>query len=118
MHERDRQLGREPDHISAQLAGGLVQEACARGLGAVGAASFNTNGSKVGMTDAADLDCPWGKTAVGDVARLAAQPLQQSTEQVDRMVQLQGLGQGMEQPAMGQGVVGQEEAGPKKPTIR
>ena len=117
VHQRDRQLGREPDHISAQLAGGLVQEACARGLGTVGAARFNADGSKVGMTDTADLDCPWARTAVGDVARLAAHPLQQSTEQVDRIVQPQGLGQGMAQPAMGQGVVGLEEAVPKGPRL-
>ncbi len=117
VHQRDRQLGREPDHISAQLAGGLVQEACARGLCTVGAASFNADGSKVGMTDTADLDCPWGRTAVGDVARLAAQPLQQSTDQVDRIVQQQGLGQGIAQPVLGQGVVGPEEQGMKGPRL-
>jgi hypothetical protein len=113
VHERDRQMGREPDHISRQLAGGLVAEACARGLDCVGAARFNADGSKVGMTDTPDLEAPWARTAVGDVARLAAQPLQQSSEQVDRITQQQALVQNLAPPVATQGLTGPEEPGPK-----
>jgi hypothetical protein len=113
VHERDRQMGREPDHISKQLAGGLVAEACARGLDCVSAARFNADGSKVGMTDTPDLEAPWARTAVGDVARLAAQPLQQSSEQVERSHQQQTLAQSLAPPVATQGLAGPDEPGAK-----
>lgn len=117
VREPDRQLGREPDHISAQLAGGLVQEAGTRGLGTVGAARFTADGSKVGMTDTADLDCPWGRTAIGDVARLAAQPLQKSYGAGGSYRSAAEAGAGDRAACDGAGSGGHEETGPKGPRL-
>jgi hypothetical protein len=113
VHERDRQVGREPDHISKQLACGLVAEACGRGLQTIGAARFNADGSKVGMTDTADLDAPWARTAVGDVARLAAQPVTESSQQIERIHQQQAMAQALAPPVATQGMTGPEEPGAK-----
>ena len=48
-------MGREPDEVSRQLAGGLVEEAREGGLETIGAAHFTLDGTKVGMTDTAHL---------------------------------------------------------------
>lgn len=117
VHARDRQMGREPDHISAQLAGGLVVEACNRGLGTIRAACFTADGGKVGMTDTPDIEAPWAKTAVGDVARLTTQPLQHSSEQAERIHLQQTQAQSLASPVLTQGVSGPEEVGPKTPRL-
>jgi len=104
VHERDRALGREPDEISRQLAGGLVEQARARGLQSIGAAAFTPDGSRVAMTDAADLSAPWARTAVGEVGQLVGRPLAQSSDAVAAINQQQALEQGIRQappvPAM------------------
>lgn len=104
VHERDRALGREPDEISRQLAGGLVEQARARGLQSIGAAAFTPDGSRVAMTDAADLSAPWARTAVGEVGQLVGRPLAQSSDAVAAINQQQALEQGIKQappvPAM------------------
>lgn len=116
-HARDRQMGREPDHISAQLAGGLVEEARSRGLETIGAARFTPDGTRVGMTDTVDMDAPWARTAVGDVARLVAQPLPQSSERVDRINQQQMHAQSLASPTLAPGVTGPDDQAPKGPRV-
>ncbi len=54
VHERDRELGRAPDDISRQLAGGLTEQALARGLTNIGSAKFSGDGRIVGITDTAN----------------------------------------------------------------
>lgn len=80
VHDRDDKLGRPHDQTSAQLAGALTEQALSRGLTTIGAAKFTDDGTKVGMTNTADLDSPWAKTAAGNVAELVNRPLSQSSE--------------------------------------
>jgi predicted ABC-type ATPase len=82
VNERDRELGREPDEISLQLAGGLVEKARERGLETILAAKFTPDGTRLGMSDTANLSAEWARTAVGDVRELAGQKLSQSSENV------------------------------------
>ena len=97
MHERDRAHGREPDEISRQLAGGLVEQARARGLQTVGAAAFTPDGSRVAMTDTADMSAPWARTAVGEVGQLVGKPLSHSSDAVAAINQQQALEQSPKQ---------------------
>jgi hypothetical protein len=113
VNERDKQLGREPDEISRQLAGGLVEKARERGLDMIGAAKFTPDGTKVGMTDTADLSAPWAKTAVGDVGQLAGQKLSQSSENVAAINQQQALEQSLKPSAPTQGMDGPDGPAPK-----
>ncbi len=117
VNERDKQLGREPDEISRQLAGGLVERARERGLGAIGAAKFTPDGAKVGMTDTADLSAPWAKTAVGEVGQLAGQKLSQSSENVAAINQQQTLEQSLKPTPPTQGLDGPEGPSPKGPRL-
>jgi hypothetical protein len=93
VNERDKALGRETDEISRQLAGGLVEKARERGLETIGAVKFTPDGTRVGMTDTADLSAPWAKTAVGDVGQLVGRKLEQSSENVATINQQQALQQ-------------------------
>jgi peptidoglycan hydrolase-like protein with peptidoglycan-binding domain len=113
VNERDRELGREPDDVSRQLAGGLVEKARERGLDTIGAAKFTPDGIKVGMTDTAELSSPWAKTAVGDVGQLAGQKLSQSSENVAAINQQLALEQSLKQPSQTQSMAGPEESAPK-----
>ncbi len=117
VNERDKQLGREPDEISRQLAGGLVEKARERGLDAIGAAKFTPDGTKVGMTDTADLSAPWAKTAVGDVGKLAGQKLSQSSENVSAINQHQALDQSLKPTPPTQGLDGPDGPAPKGPRL-
>lgn len=117
VNERDKQLGREPDEISRQLAGGLVEKARERGLETIGAAKFTLDGTKVGMTDTADLSAPWAKTAVGDVGRLAGQNLSQSSENVAAINQRQALEQSLQPQAPTRGMDGPDGPIPKGPRL-
>lgn len=117
VNERDKELGREPDDISRQLAGGLVEKARERGLETIGAAKFTPDGTKVGMTDTADLSAPWAKTAVGDVGQLAGQKLEQSSEKVAAINQKQALEQSLQPPPPTQGLDGPDGPAPKGPRL-
>ena len=55
VNDRDAQMGRQPDEVSRQLAGGLVEKAREGGLDTIGAAHFTLDGTEVGMTDTAHL---------------------------------------------------------------
>ncbi len=117
VHERDKELGRQPDEISRQLAGGLVEKARERGLDTIGAAKFTPDGTKVGMTDTANLSAEWAKTAVGDVGQLAGQKLSQSSENVATINQQIGLEQSLKPTPPTQGVDGPEGSTPKGPRL-
>lgn len=117
VNERDKQLGREPDEISRQLAGGLVEKARERGLDTIGAAKFTPDGTKVGITDTADLSAPWAKTAVGDVGQLAGQKLSQSSENVAAINQKVALEQSLKPPTQTQSMQGPEDPTPKGPRL-
>ncbi len=117
VNERDKALGREPDEISRQLAGGLVEKARERGLDTIGAAKFIPDGTKVGMTDTADLSAPWAKTAVGDVGQLAGQKLSQSSENVATINQQIALEQSLKPPTQTQSMQGPEDSTPKGPRL-
>jgi len=99
VHERDRALGRNPDALSSQLAGGLTEQALARGLTRIGSAQFSGDGRMVGMTDTANPSAEWARTAIGNVGELVGKPLAQSSEnaaQLNQQIQLsqaQGLTQ-------------------------
>jgi hypothetical protein len=114
VNERDKQLGREPDEISRQLAGGLTEKARERGLDTIGAAKFTPDGTKVGMTDTADLSAPWAKTSVGDVGQLAGQKLSQSSENVAAINQQIALEQSLKPPPPTQGM---DDPAPKGPRL-
>ena len=114
VNERDKQLGREPDEISRQLAGGLTEKARERGLEAIGAAKFTPDGTKVGMTDTADLSAEWAKTAVGDVRELTSQKLSQSSDNVAAINQQQALEQSLKPPTPTQGM---DDPAPKGPRL-
>lgn len=117
VNERDKELGREPDEISRQLAGGLVEKARERGLETIGAAKFTPDGTKVGITDTVDLSAPWAKTAVGDVGQLAGQKLEQSSENVAAINQKQALEQSLQPPPPTQGLDGPDGPAPKGPRL-
>ena len=117
VNERDKQLGREPDEISRQLAGGLTEKARERGLDTIGAAKFTPDGTKVGMTDTADLSAPSAKTAVGDVGQLAGQKLSQSSENVAAINQQQALEQSLKPPTQTQSMQGPADPTPKGPRL-
>ena len=117
VNERDKQLGREPDEISRQLAGGLVEKARERGLDTIGAAKFTPDGTKIGMTDTADLSATWARTAVGDVGQLAEQKLSQSSENVAAINQQQALEQSFKPPAPTQGMDGPDGPATKGPRL-
>jgi putative chitinase len=117
VNERDKQLGREPDEISRQLAGGLVEKARERGLDTIGAVKFTPDGTKVGMTDTADLSTPWAKTAVGDVGQLTGQKLLQSSENVAAINQHVALEQNLKPPSQAQSMQGPEDPTPKGPRL-
>ena len=117
VNERDKQLGRESDEISRQLAGGLVEKARDRGLDTIGAAKFTPDGTKVGMTDTADLSAPWAKTAVGDVGQLAGQKLSQSSENVAAINQQQAIEQSLKPPTQTQGMDGPDGPALKGPRL-
>jgi hypothetical protein len=80
VHERDRELGRTPDELSRQLAGGLTEQALARGLTTIGFARFSDDGRIVGMTDTMNPSAEWARTAVGSVGELVGKPLAQSSD--------------------------------------
>jgi hypothetical protein len=84
-HDRDDALKKPHDDVSKQLAGGLVEVARGRELPTVGFAQFSPDGSKVSMTDTKNPYAEWARTAVGDVAQLAGQPLSQSSENVAKI---------------------------------
>lgn len=113
VNERDKELGREPDKFSRQLAGGLVEKARERGLETIGAAKFAPDGMKVGMTDTADLSAPWAKTAVGDVRQLAGQSLAHSSEQVAAINRQQALERSLDPPAQTQTMPGPDDVAPR-----
>jgi hypothetical protein len=117
VNERDKQLGREPDEISRQLAGGLVEKARERGLDMIGAAKFTPDGTRVGMTDTTDLSAPWAKTAVGDVGQLAGQKLPQSSENVAAINQQQALRQSLKPTPPTQGLDAPEGPAPNGPRL-
>ncbi len=117
VNERDTQLGREPDEVSRQLAGGLTEKALARGLDTIGNARFTPDGTRVGMTDTKDIDAPWAKTAVGDVGQLAGQSLARSSENVAAINQQQTLEQSLKPPTQMQSMSGLEEPAPKGPRM-
>lgn len=114
VNERDKQLGREPDEISRQLAGGLTEKARERGLEAIGAAKFTPDGAKVGMSNTADLSAEWAKTAVGDVRELTGQKLSQSSDNVAAINQQQALEQSLKPPTPTQGM---DDPAPKGPRL-
>lgn len=93
VQERDRTLERAPDEFSRQLAGGLTEKACERGLSTIGYAAFSADGKTVGMTDTSDPSAPWARTAAGTAAELAGKPLAESSENVSRIDQRLALEQ-------------------------
>jgi hypothetical protein len=117
VHERDKELGREPDEFSRQLAGGLAEKARERGLETIGAAKFTPDGTKVGMTDTADLSAPWAKTAVGDVGQLAGQKLSQSSENIVAINLQQTVEQSLKQQTQTQAMDGPDGPAPKAPRL-
>lgn len=117
VNDRDAEMGRQPDEVSRQLAGGLVEKARERGLETIGAARFTPGGTKVGMTDTADLAAPWAKTAVGEVGQLAGQSLERSSENVAAINQQQALDQNLKQPTQTQAMQGPEDPTPKGPKM-
>ncbi|HEY1136347.1 MAG TPA: peptidoglycan-binding protein [Xanthomonadaceae bacterium] len=91
VHERDREIGRTSDDLSKQLAGGLTEQALARGLTHIGSARFSEDGRTVGMTDTANPSAEWARTAVGNVGDLVGKHLARSSEgaaQLNQHIQL------------------------------
>lgn len=117
VNDRDKELGRAPDEISRQLAAGLVEKARERGLDTIGAAKFTSDGTRVGMTDTADLSAPWAKTAVGDVGQLAGQKVSQSSDNVAAINQQQALQQSLQLPTPTQGMDGPDGPASKGPRL-
>ncbi len=93
--ERDAAIGRTPDQLSTQLAGGLTATARERGLQEVGFAQFSPDGNRVYMTDTRDPSTPWARTAVGEVAQSVHQPLVESSERVAQINQAQAQEQSL-----------------------
>lgn len=117
VNDRDAEMGRQSDEMSRQLAGGLVERARERGLETIGAARFTPDGTKVGMTDTADLAAPWAKTAVAEVGPLAGRTLTQSSENVAAINQQQSLEQSLRQPSQSQTIQGPDDPTPKGPRM-
>jgi predicted ABC-type ATPase len=117
VNERDKELGRDPDEISRQLAGGLVEKARERGLEMIGAAKFTPDGMKVGMSDTANLSAEWARTAIGDVRELAGQKLSQSSDNVAAINHQQALQQSLKPPTQTQGMDGPDGPAPKGPRL-
>jgi hypothetical protein len=117
VHDRDDKLGRPRDQTSVQLAGALTEQAVSRGLTTIGAAKFTDDGTKVGMTDTADLSALWAKTAVGDVGQLAGQKLSQSSENVAVINQQQALEQSFKPTPPAPTIQGPEDSSPKGPRL-
>lgn len=88
-----------------------------RGLDAIGAARFTPDGTKVGMTDTADLSSPWAKTAVGDVGQLTGQTLAKSSESVAAINQQQTLERSLKPPMQTQFQQGSNDPAPKGPRM-
>ncbi len=114
-HDRDDKLGRPHDQCSMQLAGGLTEQALARGLTNIGAAKFTDDGTKVGMTNTTDLGAPWAKTAVGHVGELVNRPLAQSSEGATKLNQHIELALAVQTQT--QSLTTQEDPAPKGPKL-
>lgn len=114
-HDRDDKLGRPHDQCSVQLAGGLTEQALARGLTNIGAAKFTDDGTKVGMTNTTDLGAPWAKTAVGHVGELVNRPLAQSSEGATKLNQHIELALAVQTQT--QSLTTQEDPAPKGPKL-
>lgn len=82
VNERDAELGRPSDRLSAQLSGGLTVDARQRGLEHIGYAQFSADGSRVYMADSQDPSAPWARKAVGDVGQALQRTLPESSVQV------------------------------------
>jgi putative chitinase len=114
VHDRDRELGRTPDELSKQLAGGLTEQALARGLTSIGSAKFSEDGRIVGMTDTANPSAEWARTAVGNVGELVGKPLAQSSEgvaQLNQQIQL------LQAQNLTQNAPTQDDPSPKGPRV-
>ena len=117
VNARDRELGREPDEISRQLAGGLVEKARERGLETIGAAKFLPDGTRIAMSDTTNLSAEWARTAIGDVRELAGQKLSQSSQNVAVINQQQGLQLSLKPLTPMQVIDGPDESAPKGPRL-
>jgi hypothetical protein len=91
VHEREEQMNLPRSQVSVEVAGGLTEAACRRGLSQVGFAQFTPDGRAVAMTDTPDPTSPWARTAVAQVGGLVGQSLEQSSENVDRINRQQAL---------------------------
>lgn len=114
VHERDRQLGRTPDALSSQRAGGLTEQALARGLTHIGSAQFSRDGRVVGMTDTANPSAEWARTAIGNVGELVGKPLAQSSEGA---AQLNQQIRGAQAQHLTQNAPTQDDPAPKGPKV-
>jgi peptidoglycan hydrolase-like protein with peptidoglycan-binding domain len=114
VHERDRELGRTPDDLSKQLAGGLTEQALARGLTSIGSAKFFEDGRLVGMTDTANPSAEWARTAIGNVGDLVGKPLAQSSEGVAQLNQQIQLSQAQN---LAQNAPTQDDPSPRGPRV-
>lgn len=113
VHERDRALGRTPDELSKQLAGGLTEQALARGLTSIGSARFSEDGRIVGMADTVNPSAEWARTAVGNVGELVGKPLVQSSENATQLNQQIQLSQ---ERNLAQSAPTQDNLSPRGPT--
>jgi hypothetical protein len=116
-HERDDKLGRPHDEKSVQLAGALTEQALARGLTTIGAAKFNGDGTKVGMTNTTDLEAPWARTAAGNVAELVNRPFAQSSEGAATLHQLLTQAQSAQTQTLAQSQPNPDDPAPKGPRL-
>ncbi|MBL8262276.1 MAG: hypothetical protein JNM58_07620 [Xanthomonadaceae bacterium] len=114
VHERDRELGRTPDSLSSQLAGGLTEQALARGLTSIGSAKFFEDGRLVGMTDTVNPSAEWARTAVGNVGELVGKPLVKSSEGVGQLNQQIQLSQAQN---LTQNAPTQDDPSPRGPRV-
>ncbi|MBX3712083.1 MAG: peptidoglycan-binding protein [Lysobacter sp.] len=114
VHERDRELGRTPDELSKQLAGGLTEQALARGLTSIGSAKFFEDGRLVGMTDTTDPSAEWARTAIGNVGELVGKPLARSSENTSQLNQQIQLSQAQ---SLTQNAPTQDDPSPKGPRV-
>lgn len=114
VHERDRALGRTPDALSSQLAGGLTEQALARGLTRIGSAQFSGDGRIVGMTDTTNPSAEWARAAIGNVGELVGKPLAQSSENAAQLNQQIRLSQA---PALAQNAPSQDDPIAKGPRV-
>lgn len=114
VHERDHELGRAPDELSKRLAGGLTEQALARGLSTIGFAGFSDDGRIVGMTDTMNPSAEWATTAVGSVGELVGKSFAQSSEAA---AQLHHQSQLSQTQHLGQNAQTQDDPSPKGPRI-